>query len=124
MPAKNEDRHGNAPDKSDVALLLIDVINDLDFPEDDQLLRFALPMAHKIAALKQRARQHGVPVVYVNDNFGPCVPVFKIDPGTGERLGRLATATVGEGCWVDLPEPIIVRPGEGFLAVPEPAQDR
>ncbi len=70
MPAKNEDLHGSAPDKSDVALLLIDVINDLDFPEGDQLLRFALPMAHKIAALKQRARQEGVPVVYVNDNFG------------------------------------------------------
>jgi nicotinamidase-related amidase len=70
MPAKNEDLHGNAPDKSDVALLLIDVINDLDFPEGDQLLRFALPMARQIAALKWRARQEGVPVIYVNDNFG------------------------------------------------------
>jgi nicotinamidase-related amidase len=70
MPAKNEDLHGNAPDKADVALLLIDVINDLDFPEGDQLLQHALPMARRIAALKQRARQEGVPVVYVNDNFG------------------------------------------------------
>ena len=70
MPAKNEDLHGNAPDKSDVALLLIDVINDLEFPEGDQLLRYALPMARQIAALKQRARQEGVPVIYVNDNFG------------------------------------------------------
>lgn len=70
MPATNEDLHGNAPDKSDVALLLIDVINDLDFPEGDQLLRFALPMARQIAALKRRARREGVPVVYVNDNFG------------------------------------------------------
>ena len=41
--------------------------------------------------------------------------VFKIDPGTGERLGLLATATVGEGGWVDLPEPIIVRAGEAFM---------
>ena len=70
MPIKNEDLHGNAPDKSDVALLLIDVINDLEFPEGDQLLRHALPMARRIAALKRRARQEGVPVVYVNDNFG------------------------------------------------------
>ena len=46
--------------------------------------------------------------------------VFKIDPGTGERLGLLATATVGEGGWVDLAEPIIVRAGEAFIAVPEP----
>src|SRR5436305_8912595 len=70
MPAKNEDLHGSAPDKSDVALLLIDVINDLDFPEGNQLLRHALPMARQIAALKRRARQEGVPVLYVNDNFG------------------------------------------------------
>src|SRR6266576_1646423 len=70
MPTKNEDLHGNAPDKSDVALLLIDVINDLQFPEGDQLLGHALPMARQIAALKKRAKQEGVPVVYVNDNFG------------------------------------------------------
>ena len=70
MPAKNDDLHGNAPDKSDVALLLIDVINDLEFPEGDQLLRHALPMARNIAALKDRAGREGVPVVYVNDNFG------------------------------------------------------
>jgi len=49
MPAKNDDLHGSAPDKSDVALLLIDVINDLEFPEGDQLLRHALPMARRIA---------------------------------------------------------------------------
>jgi nicotinamidase-related amidase len=70
MPAKNEDLHGNAPDKADVALLLIDVINDLDFPEGDQLLRHALPMAHRLLALKKRAKRAGVPVLYVNDNFG------------------------------------------------------
>jgi len=31
MPVRNEDLHGNVPDKSTVALLLIDVINDLEF---------------------------------------------------------------------------------------------
>jgi hypothetical protein len=50
---------------------------------------------------------------------GRPVSVFKIDPGTGERLGLLATATVGEGGWVDLGEPIIVRVGEAFVAVPK-----
>jgi nicotinamidase-related amidase len=70
MPAKNEDLHGNAPDKSAVALLLIDVINDLEFPEGEQLLKFALPMAQRIAELKRRAHQERVPVIYVNDNFG------------------------------------------------------
>ncbi len=70
MPAKNQDLHGSAPDKCDVALLLIDVVNDLDFPEGDQLLRYALPAARRIADLKARARREGVAVVYVNDNFG------------------------------------------------------
>jgi nicotinamidase-related amidase len=62
--------HGNAPDKSAVALLLIDVINDLDFPEGEQLLKFAQPMAQHIATMKEQARRAKVPVVYVNDNFG------------------------------------------------------
>jgi nicotinamidase-related amidase len=70
MSTKNADLHGNAPDKSHVALLLIDVINDLEFPGAEQLLRHALPMARRIAAFKDRARRDGVPVVYVNDNFG------------------------------------------------------
>ena len=51
-------------------LPLIDVINDLDFPEGDQLLTHALPAAKKIRALKRRARTARVPVIYVNDNFG------------------------------------------------------
>jgi hypothetical protein len=50
---------------------------------------------------------------------GRRMKVYKIEPGTGERLGLLATATVGEGGWVDLREPIIVRDGEAFIAVPE-----
>jgi hypothetical protein len=51
---------------------------------------------------------------------GRRVFVFKIDPGTGERRGLLRTATVGEGGWVDLDESIIVRAGEGFIAVVDP----
>ena len=50
---------------------------------------------------------------------GRRVEVYKIDPGTCERLGLLATGTVGEGGWVDLLEPINVRAGEAFIAVPE-----
>ena len=70
MPAKNADLHGNAPDKSDIALLIIDMINDLDFPDGKQLLEYALPAARQIADLKKRAKREGVPVIYVNDNFG------------------------------------------------------
>jgi len=70
MPAKNEDLHGNAPDKAAVVLLLIDVINDLEFAGGEDLIHYALPMAEHLAALKRRAKQVGIPVVYVNDNFG------------------------------------------------------
>ena len=70
MPGKNQDLHGSAPDKSVTALILIDVINDLDFPEADDLLRYARPMARKLLRLKQRAKKAGIPVIYVNDNFG------------------------------------------------------
>jgi nicotinamidase-related amidase len=77
MPTRNEDLHGNAPDKSDMALLIIDVINDLEFPEAESLLRHALPMAQRIAELKKRAKQARVPVIYVNDNFGRWRSDFK-----------------------------------------------
>jgi nicotinamidase-related amidase len=70
MRTKNPDLHGNAPDKADTALLLIDVINDLEFGEGDSLFKFAMPMAERILDLKRRAQQAGIPVVYVNDNFG------------------------------------------------------
>ena len=52
------------------ALLLIDVINDFDFPGADRILPAAITAADRIAALKRRARTAGVPTIYVNDNFG------------------------------------------------------
>src|SRR3989440_8881461 len=70
MPAKNEDLHGSAPDKCETALLLIDVINDLEFPEATQMIDAAVKMARNLLRLKQRAGKAGVPAIYVNDNFG------------------------------------------------------
>lgn len=51
--------------------------------------------------------------------LGRRVSVFRIDPGTGERLMLLTTAVANEDGWVDLSEPIVVRAGEAFVAVPE-----
>jgi nicotinamidase-related amidase len=70
MPSRNQDLHGNAPDTSPVVLLLVDVINAMDFESGEQLVEHALPMARRIADLKRRAKAAGVPAVYVNDNFG------------------------------------------------------
>jgi len=71
------DLHGSAPDKSDTALLLIDVVNDFDFPEGEQLLKLALPVGKNIADLKKRTKAEGIPAVYVNDNFGRWRSDFK-----------------------------------------------
>jgi nicotinamidase-related amidase len=70
MPAKNSDLHGNVPDQCSVALVLIDVINDMEFETGAPLFENALPAAKKLAKLKRRAREARVPVIYVNDNFG------------------------------------------------------
>ncbi|HKO88419.1 MAG TPA: isochorismatase family cysteine hydrolase [Burkholderiales bacterium] len=62
--------HGAKPTKHRYALLLIDFINDLDFPSSARLLPQAIAAARETAALKARASRAGVPVIYVNDNFG------------------------------------------------------
>src|SRR5574339_1175959 len=51
------------------ALLLVDVINDLEFDGAETLYPKALAMARRVAALKARAVRAGVPCIYVNDNF-------------------------------------------------------
>jgi len=70
VPAKNHDLHGSVPESCPIALVLVDVINDMEFDGGDALLEQALPMATRLADLAARARKSGVPVIYVNDNFG------------------------------------------------------
>jgi len=53
-----------------VALVLVDWINDFDFPDADGLLAAALPAAERTAELRERATAARIPVIYVNDNFG------------------------------------------------------
>jgi nicotinamidase-related amidase len=58
------------PSNPEAALLLIDWINDLEFEAGGKLLPQALAAAQATAALRKRAKQAGVPIVYCNDNFG------------------------------------------------------
>ena len=74
---KSRDPHGAAPEHSSTVLLLVDVINDFNFPRARQLLRYALPAARRIVALKKRLRAQGIPAIYVNDNFGRWRSDFK-----------------------------------------------
>jgi hypothetical protein len=50
--------------------LLIDVLTTFKFTDGEAILREALGMRDALVKLKSRARELGVPVLYVNDNFG------------------------------------------------------
>jgi nicotinamidase-related amidase len=56
--------------RSRTALLLVDVINPFDFEGGHAFARKAVRVAHAINRLRDRATGAGVPVIYVNDNFG------------------------------------------------------
>lgn len=53
--SKSETLHGSAPDKSTVALLLIDIISDFEFEDGETLFENALPAARRILELKKQA---------------------------------------------------------------------
>lgn len=96
MPTKNRNLYGSVPEKSAVALLLVDVINDLEFEGSEPLARQAVPLARRLQKLKRRAKDAGIPVIYVNDNFGRWRSDFKkvvehcLEDGVkGEALARI-----------------------------------
>lgn len=55
---------------SATALLILDLINDLEFPEGEFLLQQTLPTLPRLIKLRGRCRRPGWPVIYCNDNFG------------------------------------------------------
>jgi nicotinamidase-related amidase len=67
---KNQDLQGNAPDRSRIVLLLVDVINDLDFPRNEKLVVESVKLGQRMAELKRRCRQAGIPAIYIHDNYG------------------------------------------------------
>ncbi|MCW8092344.1 cysteine hydrolase family protein [Alteromonas sp. ASW11-130] len=58
------------PDKSRLVLIIIDMINDLEFDDGEQMLQPAIEAARHISTLKKRLAENGIPTIYVNDNFG------------------------------------------------------
>jgi nicotinamidase-related amidase len=68
MPA--EDPEELAPDDARTVLLLVDVLNALEFDGAEALLERAIEMAEQIAALKSACHDAGIPTIYANDNFG------------------------------------------------------
>jgi nicotinamidase-related amidase len=92
-------RNGEIPSSDSqrrAALLLVDVINDMDFEGSESLVGLAEPMARRLKALKQRARAAGLPTIYINDNFGKWRSDFRTlvahcvnDPVPGREVARL-----------------------------------
>lgn len=103
---------------SGIALLLVDVINGFDFPDSAPLVKAATEAVPQLEALAQSARSSGVPVVYVNDNFGMWQSDFRSVTErclSAEQPGREVTRRL-------LPRPsdyFVLKPRHsGFLGTP------
>jgi nicotinamidase-related amidase len=86
------------------ALIVIDMINTYEHADAELLLPSVSKIVPAVVQLLERARAHGVPVIYVNDNFG------EWRSHHGELL-----ETALSGPHADLVEP--VRPDEESLFV-------
>ena len=58
------------PAPGGVGLLIVDMINPMDFEDADALRPQAEAAADVIFGLRGQADRQGVPIIYVNDNFG------------------------------------------------------
>jgi nicotinamidase-related amidase len=68
MKAARETRKVALNPRTD-ALLLVDVINDLEFPGGQKVLPWAEQLVRPLRAVKALVHRLGVPVIYANDNF-------------------------------------------------------
>ncbi len=91
---KNGEASSTGPQRR-TALLLVDVINDMDFEGSEPLVRCAEPMARRLHELKRRCRAAGIPTIYINDNFGKWRSDFRSlvehctnDPVPGREVAR------------------------------------
>jgi isochorismate hydrolase len=56
--------------RSRMAVLILDLISDYQYPDAHTILPAARRLCSQIAQLKARARRCGIPVIYVNDTRG------------------------------------------------------
>lgn len=56
--------------QQETALVIIDMINKMNFDGGEELLSNTLPIVDPIKNLKKQMKEAGNPVIYVNDNFG------------------------------------------------------
>lgn len=95
--------------KADRVLLLVDVINTLNFPGAQALAGPAAEAARAIRVLKARLRRKGVPTIYANDNYGVWASNFE---------GLVKQCATAQGPSADLVR--LLRPQRGDLVILKP----
>lgn len=70
-------RKNSPSEHHDIALVLVDVINDLDFEGNEELISHLPSLTKCLEKLKSSAKSKTIPVIYVNDNFGNWHSDFK-----------------------------------------------
>jgi len=95
---------GSRPIRADAlmedALLVVDVLNDFRHEGGDRLLASFRERAEGLRAALDHARASGIPVVYVNDNYGDW---------SGDRASLLARSVIPEIAPRD-DEPLVLKP--------------
>jgi len=86
------------------AVVVLDMISGYEFEDADVLARASAEAIEPLAGLLDRARKQGVPVIYVNDNFGDW-------NSSAEELARHGL----EGNHPELVEPILPAEGDSFV---------
>ena len=108
-----EDRAAGA-----MALLVVDMLSDWEFPDAEALLAGAAAIAPRIAELRSRCRQAGVPVVYANDNRGRWRSDFREVVASARARGG-AAAAIAEALAPARDDYFVLKPKHsGFHATP------
>jgi nicotinamidase-related amidase len=89
---------------SGCALLVVDMLNPYEHPEADRLAAGVAAALPGVSTLVARAGELGVPVVYVNDNYGDW-------SSSADELARRALA----GAHPELVEPVLPPEGCSFV---------
>src|SRR4051794_15173260 len=61
---------GTSKSSAHAALLIVDMINNLNFPDNEELVRQSNALGFAVQHLKARCSEAGIPSIYINDNMG------------------------------------------------------
>jgi nicotinamidase-related amidase len=98
------------PAPGGVGLLLVDVINPMDFEDADGIANAAVAAAGPMRGLRDQADALGVPVVYVNDNYGHWA---------SEKAAIVAASAAASAAGRALVDRLAPRPADYFVIKPQ-----